>query len=154
MINSVVITGRLTKDPERRTFPSGATLASFRVACDDSRKGPNGEKTTLFINVSAWGQLADTVIKYMKKGSLVGVTGRLTSRKYTNKAGVESEVVEINASSVEFLESKNAKEGSDSYDSGYASDSNGYGSSDSGSYSQQTSQNLDTFDPVDQDLPF
>ena len=90
MVNNVVLVGRLTRDPELRKTSTGMGVASFTIACDDSRKGPNGEKVTIFMNVSVFGNSADTVVKFTRKGSLVGVVGRLTQRKYTRRKTAEA----------------------------------------------------------------
>ena len=152
MVNNVVLVGRLTRDPELRKTTSGMSVASFTLACDDSRKGPNGEKVTIFMNVSVFGNSADTVVKFTRKGSLVGVVGRLTQRKYTRRTdNVEVTTTEITANQVEFLEPKGAN--SSASDSGYRADapvSNDFAQVNN----QQGSQNLDTIDVVDNDLPF
>ena len=63
MINSVVLVGRLTRDPELRKTNSGMSVASFTLAVDDSFRGQNGEKVTIFMPVSVWGKSADNVAK-------------------------------------------------------------------------------------------
>jgi single-strand DNA-binding protein len=150
MVNNVVLVGRLTRDPELRKTSTGMGVASFTIACDDSRKGPNGEKVTIFMNVSVFGNSADSVAKFTRKGSLVGVVGRLTQRKYTRRNdNVEVTTTEIVANQVEFLEPKAAG----AADSGYRPDApsgNDFGQVNN----QQGSQNLDAIDVVDDDLPF
>lgn len=150
MVNNVVLVGRLTRDPELRKTSTGMGVASFTIACDDSRKGPNGEKVTIFMNVSVFGNSADSVAKFTRKGSLVGVVGRLTQRKYTRRNdNVEVTTTEIVANQVEFLEPKAAG----AADSGYRPDvpsGNDFGQVNN----QQGSQNLDAIDVVDDDLPF
>ncbi len=152
MVNNVVLVGRLTRDPELRKTSTGMSVASFTLACDDSRKGPNGEKVTIFMNVSVFGNSADTVVKFTRKGSLVGVVGRLTQRKYTRRTdNVEVTTTEITANQVEFLEPKGTNNSAS--DSGYRADapvSNDFAQVNN----QQGSQNLDTIDVVDDDLPF
>ncbi|MCR5491953.1 MAG: single-stranded DNA-binding protein [Bacilli bacterium] len=151
MVNNVVLVGRLTRDPELRKTSTGMSVASFTIASDDSRKGPNGEKVTIFMNVSVFGNSADTVVKFTRKGSLVGVVGRLTQRKYTRRNdNVEVTATEIVANQVEFLEPKSANAASDN---GYRADvpaANDFSQVDN----QQGSQNLDAIDVVDDDLPF
>lgn len=150
MVNSVVLVGRLTRDPELRKTSTGMSVASFTIAVDDSRKGPNGEKVTVFMPVTVWGNMADTVVKFTRKGSLVGVVGRLTQRKYTNRNGVEVTSTEVSANQVEFLESKNAR-GQD--DMGYAPDQPAPGVTNQAK-AKEESKNLDSIDIVDDDLPF
>lgn len=153
MINSVVIVGRLVADPELRKTNSGTSVASFRIACDDSRKGPNGEKTTVFMPVSAWGTQGDFVAKYFRKGNLIGVTGRLTQRSYVNKSNVNVTVTEIHADRVDFVESKNAR-GEAANDSGYASDSPAPAPSNQAAENEQDNSNTKGLDISDDDLPF
>ena len=119
MVNNVVLVGRLTRDPETRRTSSGTAVASFTIAVDDSRKGPNGEKVTIFMPVSVFGKAADTVVQFTKKGSLVGVIGRLTQRKYVRRTdNVEVTSTEVVANQVEFMEPKSKS----ASDSGYVAD--------------------------------
>jgi len=149
MVNSVVIIGRLTRDPELRRTSSGMSVASFTIASDDSRKDANGEKQTVFLGVSIFGNAADNVVKFTHKGSLVGVIGRLTQRKYTRtRDNVEVTVTEIVANQVEFLEPKAA--GADS--TGYAPDAPSPKMDNQAEEAE--SNNVDSIDVVDDDLPF
>jgi single-strand DNA-binding protein len=149
MVNSVVLVGRLTRDPELRKTNNGKSVASFTIAVDDSRRGPNGEKVTIFMPVSVWGASADTVVKFTRKGSLVGVVGRLTQRKYVRKNdNVEVTVTEVTANQVEFLEPKNASANND----GYQPDSPAPNAFSQGG--ADDSKNLESLDIVDDDLPF
>lgn len=151
MINSVVLVGRLTRDPELRKTSSGKSVASFTLAVDDSFKGPNGEKVTIFMPVTVWGNTAETVAKFTRKGSLVGVTGRLTQRKYVRKTdNVEITSTEVSANGVEFLEPKGA---SNSVSSGYTPDAPAPQPASQVNPTQE-SKNLDSIDVVDDDLPF
>ncbi|MDO5330028.1 MAG: single-stranded DNA-binding protein [Bacillota bacterium] len=148
MVNSVVLVGRLTRDPELRRTQSNMSVASFTLACDETRRGPNGEKTTIFIGVSVFGNSADSVAKFTRKGSLVGVVGRLTQRKYTNRNGVEVTATEIVANQVEFLEPKG---NGPTNDAGYTPDAPSPRMSNQAS---EASSNVDSIDIVDDDLPF
>lgn len=100
MINRVVIVGRLTRDPELRTTTTGKQVASFGVAVDD----PFNKEHTNFFTASAWGTTADFVVKYLTKGRLVAVDGRLSQRKYTTQDGQNREAVEIVADRVQGLD--------------------------------------------------
>lgn len=106
MINRVVLVGRLTKDPELRTTPNGAFVGSFTLAVDDRMKTSNGERTTSFLPCIVWNQQAENVNKYVRKGSLVGVEGRLNQRTYKNNSGNTMQVIEVICDSVQFLEPK------------------------------------------------
>lgn len=146
MINNVVLVGRLVADPELRKTTSGMSVASFRIAVDDSRKGPNGEKTTVFMPITAWGNQADVVSKFVRKGNLIGITGRLTQRKYVNRQNVEVTVTEISADRIELMEPKSKGD-----DSGYVSDTP---VSSETARDDSESKHLDSIDIVDDDLPF
>ena len=148
MLNCVVLVGRLTRDPELVKAASGTSIASFRIAVDDSYKGPNGEKTTLFMDCVIYGNKADNVVKYVRKGSLISVQGRLRQRSYTNKSGVQVTVVETVADNVEFLEPKNA---SGARDAGYTPD---VPAPSVPSNQAVASEDLDSLDVVDDDMPF
>lgn len=111
MLNVITLVGRLTRDPELRQTQSGNAIGSFTIACDDGRKGPNGEKQTLFIDCSLFGQQTDTLIKFFKKGSVIAVYGRLVSRKYVNKEGVTVTSYSVNCDRIEFNDFAKKEEG-------------------------------------------
>lgn len=110
MINSVIIVGRLTRDPELRRTQQGTAVASFTVAVDNLTKDANGNKTASFIPCTVWNQAAENVVRFMHKGSLVGVEGRLNQRSYDSTDGRKVSVIEVIAYSVQFLERKEEKE--------------------------------------------
>ena len=105
MFNLVVLTGRLTADPELKTTQSGISVTSFSIAVD--RRYRSGEdRQTDFINIVAWRQTAEFVTKYFKKGSLIGIEGSIQTRKYQDKDGNNRNVFEVVANNVQFVESK------------------------------------------------
>lgn len=106
MLNRVVIVGRLVRDPELRKTASDRSVVAFTVALDN-RTTNNGEKSTSYIPCTAWNSTAESIAKFMKKGSLVGVDGHLNQRSYTANDGRKVSVVEVIADSVQFLEKKN-----------------------------------------------
>ncbi|MBP7139708.1 MAG: single-stranded DNA-binding protein [Caldisericia bacterium] len=115
MYNKIILIGRLTKDPESKYTPSGTLVSTFRLASGRVYTDKNGEKQeeTLFINVITWGgksNLAENVSKYLKKGSLVLVEGRLRVRNYETSDGSKKIAVEVIANTVKFL-SKREEEG-------------------------------------------
>ena len=79
MLNRVVIVGRLVRDPELRKTASDRSVVAFTVALDN-RTTNNGEKSTSYIPCTAWNSTAESIAKFMKKGSLVGVDGHLNQR--------------------------------------------------------------------------
>ena len=104
MINQIFIIGRTTKEPEIRTTQSGVSVGTFTIACDRGFTNKQGEKETDFVNCVAWRGLADTVGKYLGKGRLVAVVGRLQNRNYETPEGVKKYITEIICSEVQFLD--------------------------------------------------
>ncbi len=105
MMNRVVVVGRLVKDPELKKTNSGSSVVSFTLAVDN-RQRSNGEKSASFFPCTAWNATAENVARFMKKGSLVGVDGRLNQRSYQARDGHNVNVIEIIAESVQFLDRK------------------------------------------------
>lgn len=105
MLNSVVLIGRLTKDPELRYTPSGKAVANMRLAVDRGTINQQGERETDFIDVVVWEKQAETVANYLQKGRLVAVQGRLQIRQYTTQEGQKRERAEVVATTVRFLDS-------------------------------------------------
>lgn len=110
MINNVVIVGRLTKDPDMRYTGSGKAVATFTLAVNRDFKNGNGEREADFINCVIWGKSAETLVNYVKKGSLLGVTGRIQTRNYENQQNQRVYVTEIVAGTFQLLESKKQNE--------------------------------------------
>ena len=105
MFNLVVLTGRLTADPELKSTPNGISVTSFSIAV--SRRYRAGEETQAdFINIVAWRQTAEFVSKYFKKGSMIGIEGSIQTRKYVDKNGNNRTAFEVVANNVQFVESK------------------------------------------------
>lgn len=144
MINRVVLVGRLTKDPELRKTINSA-VASFTLAVDNRLKGPNGEKTTSFIPCVAWNQQAENTVKFVRKGSLVGVEGRLNQRTYDSKDGRKVQVIEVICDSVQFLEPKGTNS--------LQNDNNGF-VPDYVPDDVEERKNVSSIDIADDDLPF
>jgi single-strand DNA-binding protein len=105
-INRVVLTGRLTRDPELRSFPSGMSVCSMRIAFNTRKKDPAtgewGEKPN-FIDVSVWGRQGELAAQYLSKGRAVAIDGRLEWREFQDQNGNNRQVIEIVADNVEFL---------------------------------------------------
>ena len=108
-LNKVQIIGNLGADPEMRFTPSGSAVTNFRVAVNRTRRGPDGNNVdeTEWFRVVAWDspnyKLAEICDKYLRKGQSVYVEGRLQSRKYTDRDGVERTTVEIVANEMIML---------------------------------------------------
>ena len=105
-MNKIVLTGRLTANPELRYTTSNTAVTSFTLAVDRSFKNESGNKEADFINIVAWNKKAELIHQYLKKGDLIGISGRLQVRKYQNERGENRYVTEVVADEVEFLNSK------------------------------------------------
>lgn len=112
-MNSIVLIGRLTKDPELRYTPSGKAVASLRLAVDRGTVNQHGERETDFINIVCWEKQAEAVTNYLQKGLLVAVQGRLQVRQYTTDDGQRRERAEVVAQRVQFLERSPQQGGQD-----------------------------------------
>ncbi|AKL93551.1 single-stranded DNA-binding protein 3 [Clostridium aceticum] len=100
-MNSVVLIGRLARDPELRFTASGKAVATFSIAVNRPFSKTNEAD---FFNIVVWGKTAENCANYLAKGRLVGIEGRLQSRSYENQAGEKKYVTEVVANQVEFLE--------------------------------------------------
>lgn len=105
-INRVILTGRLTRDPELRSFPSGMSVCSLRLAFNTRKKdqatGEWGEKSN-FIDVSIWGRQGELASQYLTKGRAVALDGRLEWREFQDQQGNNRQAIEVVADNVEFL---------------------------------------------------
>lgn len=106
MLNTIMIMGRMTRDPELRHTNGGTPVTSFTLAVDRDRKGQNGEKETDFIDVVAWSKTAEFVTKYFAKGRMAVVQGRLQIRDWTDKDSNKRKSAEVVADNVYFGDSK------------------------------------------------
>ena len=106
MINKVTLVGNLGKDPEVRHLESGATVATFTMATNENYKDKAGEWQTVtqWHNVVAWRYLAEMAERSLKKGGLVYVEGKLTTRKYQDKDGNDRYITEVVAAVMKSLE--------------------------------------------------
>jgi single-strand DNA-binding protein len=111
-INRVVMVGRLTRDVELRSLPSGRSVASLRIACNSSRK--DGEQTTErpnYFDITVYGAPAESVARYTGKGSRVGIDGRLEWREWENSEQQRRQAVSIVADVVQFLDGRGERAG-------------------------------------------
>ena len=168
MINNVVLVGRMTRDAELRYTPSNQAVATFTLAVNRNFKNQNGEREADFINCVIWRQQAENLANWAKKGTLVGVTGRIQTRNYENQQGQRVYVTEVVADNFQILESRATREGQSdgSYNGGFNNNSS-FGGSSNGGFSSQPSQQTPNFgrdespfgnsnpmDISDDDLPF
>jgi len=106
MINRVVLTGRITRDPEVSQTTSGVAYVRFSIACDRPFKNANGDKQTDFINCIAWRNQAEFIKNYVHKGNLLGIEGRIQVTSYQDQNGNNRQVTEVLVESLDNYESK------------------------------------------------
>lgn len=105
-MNKIILTGRLTKDPDVKYTNSGKNVTNFTLAVDRVFAGKDKEKETDFINIVTWNKTAEFCGNYLNKGSKILVEGRLQIRSYEDKDGQKKYVTEVVAESVENLTTK------------------------------------------------
>lgn len=147
MINRVVLVGRLSQDPELKKSATGNAVCTFSVAVDDRMKNPDGTPSTSFIPCIVFAQTADLVMKFTRKGHLVGVEGRLRQRTFERKDGTKGYAYEVVCDSVQFLQPKDNA-------SNTATVPNEAPIFDEVSSSVEEASNLDSVELPDDDLPF
>lgn len=106
MINRTVLVGRLTKDPELRYTSSNIAFARFTIAVNRTFAGPSGEREADFIQCIAWRRQAENLARFVRKGSLIGVEGRIQTGSYDDKDGIRKFTTDVVCDSVQFLEPK------------------------------------------------
>ena len=117
-MNKAILIGRLTRDPELRYTSSNRAVCQFTIAIDRPfTNQASGQREADFINIVAWDKTGENVGKYMTKGRLVAVEGRIQTRNYDNNEGRKVYVTEVVASNVQFLESRNATSNNTGIDS-------------------------------------
>ena len=125
MLNKVILIGRTTRDVDFRRTTTGTPVATFTLALDNRFVLKDGKPTTDFINCVAWNKTAETMDKYVKKGMLIAVEGRLQTRNYENKDGNKVYVTEVVCDNMRMLESRNSGSNS-TYLEDYEPSNNGY----------------------------
>ena len=112
-VNRVVLVGRLTRDPELRSLPSGRSVCSLRIACNSSRKDADGayQERPNYFDVSVFGAAGESVDQYTHKGSRVAVDGRLEWREWETAEQQKRQAVSIVADVVQFLDAPGERDG-------------------------------------------
>jgi single-strand DNA-binding protein len=138
-VNKVILIGNLGKDPETRYMPNGDAVTNITVATTDTWKDKNGEKQekTEWHRVTFYRKLAEIVAEYLKKGNSIYIEGRLETRKWTDKEGIERYSTDIIASDMKMLGSKSSE--------ARQADSE---------RTKTTTQTGTGFDDMDDDIPF
>ena len=116
-MNKAILIGRLTKDPELRTTPTGRNVCQFSVAVSRNFTNANGEREADFINCVVWDKQAENLVKHQKKGNQIAVEGRIQTRNYEDKDGKRVYVTEILANNISFLDSKGTNTSSNDFNS-------------------------------------
>ena len=106
MMNSVNLIGRLTRDPELKTTPSGKSVCSFTLAIDKDSKGQDGELNADFPQVIAWNQKAEYLCQYGYQGARVSVNGSIQTRNYDDQNGKKVYITEILARKLTVIDYK------------------------------------------------
>ena len=106
MLNTVILMGRLTADPELRTTNTNLSVLSFSVAVDRSYQSQGQERQTDFINCVAWRQNADFISKYFRKGQMIAIEGAIQTRSYEDKSGAKRTAFEVIVNRASFCGSK------------------------------------------------
>jgi len=151
MINRTILVGRLTKDPELRYTSSNLAVVKFTLAVNRTFTGPSGEREADFIQCVVWRKQAENLARYVKKGSLVGVEGRIQTGSYDDKDGIRKYTTEVVCDSVQFLEPKSHvnnntdEHGSQEYQRSYQK--NDY-------EKPKKQESTPTIDVAEDDLPF
>lgn len=135
-MNKVVLVGRLTKDVEVRYTDGGTSIARFNVAVNRRFKNADGIYEADFIPCLAFGKTAEFIEKWFKKGSQIGITGRIQTGSYTNKDGQKVYTTDVVVEETEFVGSNSTK-----------SDSNANGNADADGF-------MNIPDGIDEELPF
>jgi single-strand DNA-binding protein len=110
-LNSVVLIGRPTKDPELRFTPSGTAVCTFTLAVDRTFKNKDGQKEADFLPIVIWNKLAELTANNVTKGRLIAVSGRIQTRTYEGQDGQKKYITEIIASEVQYLDKKDKQAG-------------------------------------------
>ncbi|MCU9594163.1 single-stranded DNA-binding protein [Caldibacillus thermolactis] len=106
MINQVTLVGRLTKDPELKITQDGTAVANVTLAVSRNYRNSNGEIETDFVQCTLWRKTAENTVQYCRKGTIIGITGRIQTRSYENHEGRKIYVTDVVADNVRFLSSK------------------------------------------------
>ena len=142
MVNRVVLVGRLVKDPELRKTNSDISFATFTLAVDNRVKEADGTRGTIFIDCRVFRDQADSLVKNTRKGSKIAVDGSLNQRNFERRDGTKGKVIEIVVDSVTFLDPNPNREQNTTEEPKFDD------------IQVPPSNNLDSIDLPDDDLPF
>ena len=103
MINQVTLVGRLTKDPELRYTAEGKAVSNVTIAVNRPFRNKGGEYEADFVQCTLWKKTAENTAQYCRRGSIIGITGRIQTRHYENQEGKKIYVTEVVAEMVQFV---------------------------------------------------
>jgi len=103
IMNQVGLVGRFTRDPVLRTFSESRVQTNFVIAINRNYRNNQGTVDADFVNCIAWGRLAERIVHFCGKGSLVGINGRLQTRSFTNKENVKIYTTEVLVEDIRFF---------------------------------------------------
>lgn len=111
MLNEVKLIGRVGKDPEAKRLDNGKCVVKFSIATTEKYTDKSGEKkeVTEWHNCSAWDKIAEIIDKYVKKGKLIYVSGKIQYQEYENKEGAKVKSTNILVNDMKILEPKNTQ---------------------------------------------
>ncbi|WP_461214673.1 single-stranded DNA-binding protein [Lacticaseibacillus sp. GG6-2] len=141
MINSVSLTGRLTRDVELRYTQSGTAVGTFTLAVDRQFTNAQGQRETDFINCVIWRKSAENLSNFTRKGSLLGVMGHIQTRNYDNNQGQRVYVTEVVVENFALLESRAVTEARPQEPDQGGNQNNGYNNQNNFGGAQQPNQN-------------
>lgn len=150
-MNVVTLIGRLTRDIELRYTPNGNAVGRFSLAVNRRVANQSGERTADFINCVIWNKPAETLANYTKKGSLIGIQGRIQTGSYENQQGQRVYTTDVVVENFDFLESRDASERRDNFST---SQSQSYQAAPQQTAANSSEDEFDLFDISDNDLPF
>ena len=110
MINRVILVGRITKDPDLKNTTNNLSVVTFTLAVNRPFKNSNGENEVDFVQCVVWRKQAENLYKYVKKGNMIGVDGRIQTRNYEDSNGKKVYITEIVCDCVQFLETNKQDE--------------------------------------------
>ena len=158
-LNRVLLVGRLTRDPELRSTPTGSVVCRFSIASNRSYSNKEGERKEEvgYFDCSAWGKLGEIISKYVVKGRRIGLDGYLRWSQWENQEGKKQSKIEITVDNFQFLDSRGAAmEGED-----FAGASSSSPSNQESRHNQESQKSQETSSPStssdiinDDDIPF
>ena len=154
-VNKVILVGRLGRDPETRYMPNGDAITNFSLATDEQWRDRNGERQTRteWHNITLFGKLGEIAGQYLRKGSQVFIEGKIQSRKYTGKDGIERTAYDIIGNEMKMLGNRNDSSDSGNNNAAPPTSSNPPPAAPRRQPPQQT-PTTPPIDDIDDDIPF